>query len=84
MWKKNTILGREGSGRAPKKKKSECWSLFHVPPPPCRLLLVPLAAPLTDELKATIIKYWEMRLTDKDIIERLLDKHIDKNTYGLG
>ena len=28
------VGGGGGSGRAP-KKKSECWSLFHVPPPPC-------------------------------------------------
>ena len=36
-----------------------------------------------DELKDTILKYWQMRLTDKDIIERLLEKHIDKDTYSL-
>ena len=39
--RKDTIYkeGRGGGGRqgsdSPKKKKSESWSLFHVPPPPC-------------------------------------------------
>jgi hypothetical protein len=34
---KHTIFGREGGGGGqpdPRKKNCECWSLFHVPPPP--------------------------------------------------
>jgi len=37
VWEKHTILGRSRVGGCQPslwKKKSECWSLFHIPPPP--------------------------------------------------
>jgi hypothetical protein len=35
-------------------------------------------------MKDIILKYWQMRLPGKEIIEQLLEKHIDKDMYGLG
>ena len=32
---KTYSIRKVGGGSGLRKKKSECWSLFHIPPPPC-------------------------------------------------
>ncbi|KAF8582346.1 hypothetical protein K439DRAFT_1618322 [Ramaria rubella] len=54
---------------------------------PCRMSAPALTAqenksPL-EELGPSILKYYEMGMADTDILKHLLDRHVDKEKYGL-